>query len=204
MGSGTHWQEVYSRKRANEVSWYQPHLERSLALLDALALSPDAHVLDAGGGASTLVDDLLDRGFTHLTVLDLAEAALEATRARLGDRAERVTLLAGDATDALVPDGSVDLWHDRAVFHFQTIPAKRSAYVERIAHALPPGGHVILATFALDGPERCSDLPVARYDAAGLLAELGPRFERVTDTHEVHTTPKGSPQAFTYVVARRR
>lgn len=203
MSDTTHWQTVYETKRSDEVSWYRPHLDRSLALVDGLALSRDARILDAGAGASTLVDDLLARGFEHLTLLDLSAAALEVTRARLGARASQVTFLVGDAAEPLVPEGSIDLWHDRAVFHFQTDPVKRSAYVERIARAVRPGGHVILATFALDGPERCSNLAVARYDAAGLLAALGPRFTHVRDEREVHTTPKGGTQSFTYLVARR-
>jgi SAM-dependent methyltransferase len=203
MTDAAHWEAVYGAKRADEVSWYRPHLDRSLALIDALALSKNAHVLDAGAGASTLVDDLLARGFTALTLVDLSKAALEVTRARLGPRGASVRFLVGDASAPLVPDASVDLWHDRAVFHFQTDPAKRSTYVERIARAVRPGGHVILATFALDGPERCSNLPVARHDAAGLLAELGPRFAHVRDEREAHTTPKGGAQSFTYLVARR-
>jgi SAM-dependent methyltransferase len=203
MSDTTHWQTVYETKRSDEVSWYRPHLDRSLALVDGLALGKDARILDAGAGASTLVDDLLARGFEHLTLLDLSAAALEVTRARLGTRASQVTFLVGDAAEPLVADASIDLWHDRAVFHFQTDPARRSTYVERIARAVRPGGHVILATFALDGPERCSNLPVARYDAAGLLAALGPRFAHVRDEREAHTTPKGGTQSFTYLVARR-
>lgn len=203
MTDAAHWEAVYGSKRTDEVSWYRPHLDRSLALVDGLALTKDARILDAGAGASTLVDDLLARGFEHLTLLDLSVAALEVTRARLGARASQVTFLVGDAAEPLVADGSIDLWHDRAVFHFQTDPVKRSTYVERIARAVRPGGHVILATFALDGPERCSNLPVARYDAAGLLAALGPRFAHVRDEREAHTTPKGGAQAFTYLVARR-
>jgi SAM-dependent methyltransferase len=203
MSDTTHWQTVYETKRTDEVSWYRPHLDRSLALVDGLALGEDARILDAGAGASTLADDLLARDFRHLTLLDLSRAALEVTRARLGARADEVTFLVGDACEALVPDGSIDLWHDRAVFHFQTDSVKRSTYVERIARAVRPGGHVILATFALDGPERCSNLPVARYDAAALLAALGPRFVHVRDEREAHTTPKGGTQSFTYLVARR-
>ncbi len=210
MSVTEHWQAVYAAKKVDEVSWYRPHLDRSLALIESLALAKDAHVLDAGAGASTLADDLLARGFTRLTLVDLAAAALDVTRARLGARSERVTFLAGDASTPLVADASVDLWHDRAVFHFLTDPARRDAYVEQLARSVRPGGFVILATFAPDGPERCSNLPVARYDAAGLLAAIGAgprpsdRFEPISDGREVHTTPKGSPQAFTYVVVRRR
>lgn len=202
--TSTHWQQVYETKRIDEVSWYRPHLDGSLARIDALGLPPDAHVLDAGGGASTLVDDLLARGFTRVTVVDLADAALAHVRARLGGAETRATLTAGDVTTAIVPDASVDLWHDRAVFHFQTDPEARARYVAQIARSVRPGGFVILATFALDGPERCSNLPVARYDAAGLAAALGDRFEPIADAREVHTTPRGGAQAFTYLVARRR
>lgn len=203
MTTTRHWQDVYTSRQADHVSWYRPHLDRSLALLDALAPPPGTHVLDAGAGASTFVDDLLDRGLERVTVVDLARAALDITRARLGSRASRVSFVVGDVSEPLVADVSVDIWHDRAVMHFLTDPARRDAYVDRIASALRPGGHVILATFALDGPERCSGLPVTRYAAAGLLDVLGPRFEHVRSERETHETPDARTQTFTYLVARR-
>jgi len=204
MEPAKHWQAVYTDKSAREVSWYRPRLDRSLALIDALELPPEARVLDAGGGASSLVDDLLGRGFARPTVIDLAEAALEVSRARLGEQAREVSWIVGDLTTPLVPRSSIDLWHDRAVFHFLTDEARRAAYVERVAEALRPGGHVVIATFALDGPERCSGLPVARYDADGIARALGPGFEKVAEAREVHETPKGGQQAFTYCVCRKR
>jgi len=204
MEPGQHWQAVYTDKSAAEVSWYRPHLDRSLALIDALALARDACVVDAGGGASTLVDDLLSRGFTAPTVIDLAPAALAVSQARLGERAAQVRWVVGDVTTALVPASSVDLWHDRAVFHFLTDEARRAAYVARVTEAVRPGGHVLIATFALDGPERCSGLTVQRYDADGIARTLGPAFEKAAEAREVHETPKGGRQAFTYCVCRRR
>jgi ubiquinone/menaquinone biosynthesis C-methylase UbiE len=202
MGREEHWDDVYTRKARDEVSWYRAHLERSVAWIEEYAPGPDAHVVDMGGGASTLVDDLLERGFGRVTVADLSAVALEATRGRLGERAQRVRWVVGDATAPLLEDASVDVWHDRAVFHFLTEPERRRAYVEQVRRCVRPGGHVIVATFAADGPERCSGLPVARYDAHELADAFGEGFSRVEDAREVHTTPWGSPQAFTWVVLR--
>ena len=204
MEPAKHWQAVYTEKNARDVSWYRPRLDRSLALIDALGLSAAARILDAGGGASSLVDDLLARGLERPTVVDLAAAALEVSKARLGERASEVTWIVGDVTTRLVAASSLDLWHDRAVFHFLTDPAPRASYVERMTEALRAGGHAVIATFALDGPERCSGLPVARYDADGIARALGPGFEKIAEAREVHETPKGGQQAFTYCVCRKR
>lgn len=204
MSGHDHWQDVYTRKSPQEVSWYQPEASTSLALIARTGLGPDAAILDVGGGASTLVDGLLARGFRHITVLDLAEAALAAARERLGERAAGVTWRAGDITTVALPAQAFDLWHDRAVFHFLTTPGARAAWRRQLLAALRPGGFVVLATFADDGPEKCSGLPVCRYSEAGLQAELGEAFELLESRREVHRTPGGNEQRFVYGLFRRR
>ncbi|MCA9543336.1 MAG: methyltransferase domain-containing protein [Myxococcales bacterium] len=179
-----------------------PHLDQSLAFLEQLELPRTARIIDVGGGASTLVDDLLARGYERPTVLDLAAPALAAAQARLGAAANAVDWIAADITTAALPPATFDLWHDRAVFHFLTTAVARAAYVARLRHALRPGGAVILATFAADGPLKCSGLPVARYDAAAQRAALGAGFDRLADVHCLHHTPWGSTQAFQYGLFR--
>lgn len=203
MDLQAHWQGVYTTKAPDAVSWYRPHLERSLGFVQALAPDPDARIVDVGGGASTLVDDLLAAGYRDLAVIDLAEAALATARARLGPRGDRVRWIAGDATTPLLAPGSVALWHDRAVFHFLTTEAERRAYVTQVRRAVRPGGHVVLATFAEDGPERCSGLPVCRYAPDALHAVFGEGFTKIGEDREVHTTPGGSVQAFAYCLCVR-
>lgn len=203
MTNEEHWEDVYSQKRADEVSWYRPRLDQSLALLDICQLEASARIVDIGGGASTFVDDLLGRGFTDITVVDLSGAALRQSRERLGDRADGVRWLRGDATQALLEPASVDLWHDRAVFHFLVDPAKRGAYLEQVERALRPGGYAIVATFALDGPERCSGLPVARYSPETIAKTFGEDYEKIAEAHEAHLTPWGSRQSFSYALLRR-
>ena len=193
-----HWQRVYTEKDSQKVSWYRPHLDKSLELIDGLHLGPDARVIDVGGGASTLVDDLLSRGFRNLTVLDLSAAALEVAKRRLGERADLVRWEVGDATEINLGCDSFDLWHDRAVFHFLAAPEQRRRYVERACCSLRTGGHIVLATFRLDGPERCSGLPVVRYSAEGLKHALGPAYEIVAEARDRHETPFGTEQSFVY------
>jgi len=204
MSHREHWETVYSGKAPDKVSWFRPRLDQSLVFVDAAQLPADAHVVDIGGGASTLVDDLLARGFQRPTVIDLSARALEHSQARLGEAAAAVRWVVGDATTPLLPNASVDLWHDRAVFHFLTDPDARGAYIAQVHRCVRPGGHVVIATFALDGPERCSGLPTARYAPAGIAAALGAAFELVGDAHEVHETPHGGAQAFAYAHLRRR
>ena len=203
--SSAHWQQVYTTKSTDSVSWYRPHLDRSLAFIDALGLDHDAPLLDVGAGASTLVDDLLARGFRDLTLNDIADAALAHTRERLGpSRAANVHFRVGDITTLDLPEAHYALWHDRAVFHFLTDAVQRSAYVAQAARAVRNGGHLLIATFAPDGPERCSGLPVQRYDAETLAAVFAPHFERINDSREQHPTPFGTTQSFQYVLLRRR
>jgi SAM-dependent methyltransferase len=196
-----HWDAAYARRGVTGVSWYQPVPRVSLELIEALRTPPDAAVVDIGGGASRLVDCLVDRGFTDVTVLDISASVLEEVRRRLGDPS--VSLLHEDLLD-WQPDRHYDLWHDRAVFHFLVGEADRRTYLGRLQAVLRPGGSVILGTFALDGPEVCSGLPVARYSGDDLSQLLGSAFEPVETRREVHTTPRGVAQPFTWVAGRFR
>ena len=202
MSSKEHWDTVYRTKRADGVSWFRPHLERSLAFLDAARVGLDARVIDVGGGTSTLVDDLLERGYTNVTVLDLSQTALDAARARLGERAARVQWICADVTEARLPEAAYDFWHDRAVFHFLRDPAARVRYVDAVRRALKPGGHIVVATFGPHGPEKCSGLEVMRFSAEALHDEFGDDFARLADTTEMHTTPWGTEQEFVYCYCR--
>lgn len=192
-----HWRDVHRGRAPEAASWYQPEPALSLALIEATGLAPDAGIIDVGGGASTLTDHLLDRGYRDLTVLDIAGPALEAARARLGARAGQVTWIEADVT-GWSPPRRWDLWHDRAVFHFLVDAEDRRAYTAALDRALPSGGHLIVATFAPEGPDRCSGLPVVRYDETGLRRELGPGFRFVESRRETHRTPGGIAQAFIY------
>lgn len=203
MQSKEHWERVYTTKSENSVSWFQAHARQSVQLIAQTGVAKDASIIDVGGGASTLVDDLLAEGYRHVTVLDLSEAALEASRSRLGARALGVTWLAGDITKVELPERAYDVWHDRAVFHFLTTREEREAYVQAVLRAVKPGGHVIVATFAEDGPEKCSGLPVMRYSADGLHAEFGAPFALLQQEREEHHTPLGTVQKFIYCLCRK-
>lgn len=199
-----YWEQVYETKPADAVSWFQTRPNTSLAFIAESGLSCHAPVIDVGGGASTLVDHLLDLGHTDVSVLDISASALAQAKARLGAaRARRVHWLVQDVT-RFTPPHAYALWHDRAVFHFLTDEAARSAYLEAVRRSVAPGGTVILATFATDGPRQCSGLQVARYDANTLSALFGSQFERMATARDMHVTPWGSIQAFTYVRLRRR
>jgi SAM-dependent methyltransferase len=199
-----HWESVYTTKPEDQTSWFRPHLDESLRLIDGLDLPSGTPVIDVGGGRATLVDDLLSRGFIDVTVLDTSKAALDEVGHRLGAAGEFVHWMVADITRAELLPTHYGLWHDRAVFHFLTEPVDRMRYVTNAARSIQPGGHAIVATFATDGPERCSGLPVRRYDAAALVSEFEPAFERIADSRERHPTPFGSEQPFTYVLLRRR
>jgi SAM-dependent methyltransferase len=203
MSRQAHWQEMYRDKSEQQTSWFRPHLDASLRWIDSLELPPDAPLIDVGGGRSTLVDDLLDRSFTDVTVLDLSDAALAQSRLRLGDQAASVHWLAGEITEVELPTAHYVLWHDRAVFHFLVEHDTQQRYVISAARSMRDGGYMVLATFAEDGPERCSGLPVARYGADLLAARFAPHFECVEAGREVHRTPFDTEQPFTYVVLRR-
>ena len=193
-----HWDSVYRQKKATDVSWYRPHLDVSLELIDTTNLPPASRLIDVGGGASTLVDDLLDEGFQDITVLDLASSALDVAKQRLGERANRVAWIAGDVTRVALPEATFDLWHDRAVFHFLTEESDQMRYVEQVRRAVKPGGYVIVATFGPHGPDKCSGLPVARYDEAGLHGTFGAEFTLLESRREEHDTPWGIGQEFVY------
>jgi len=195
--SQVHWDSVYSQKREQEVSWFQESPEPSLDLIVRAGATPQSAIIDVGGGASRLVDVLVSRGFSNLSVLDLSEAALATARARLGERAGNVRWIAADVT-TWQADAAYDIWHDRAAFHFLTEPEAQRAYVERLKLALRHGGHAIIATFALDGPEKCSGLPVARHSAKTIGALLGAEFTQVDTLRHEHTTPWGSVQKFQF------
>lgn len=197
-----HWEKVYRTKSPDAVSWFQEHATRSLEIIRSIGATSDAKILDAGGGSSILVDDLLTGRFKHVSVLDLSASALEVARRRLGSLGQNVTWITGDILTVELPEQTYDIWHDRAVFHFLTDPADRMAYVGQVMKSVKPGGHVIVATFAPDGPEQCSGLPVARYDPDQLHDEFGPSFELLEHSSEEHKTPWGSVQHFIYCHCR--
>ena len=203
-----HWQGVYQSKAEAQTSWYRPRLDESLRLVAAHAPDRAGPVLDVGGGRSTLVEDLAGLGYGDLAVLDVSGEALGQSRAHLaasrGDAtADAVRWIESDILGADLPGAHYALWHDRAVFHFLVDGSEQDAYVTLAARALRPGGVAIIATFAPDGPERCSGLPVQRYAADALASRFGPAFELLASARELHATPAGATQAFTYVALRR-
>jgi ubiquinone/menaquinone biosynthesis C-methylase UbiE len=198
-----HWEEVYSTNGATGVSWYQGEPCLSLELIRSVAPATGGRIIDIGGGASVLVDRLLDLVFERILVLDIAKTALEAARSRLGKRAETVEWIAADVTE-IQDVGAFDVWHDRAVFHFLTDAADREKYVDLARRTVSERGHLIIASFADDGPTMCSDLDVCRYNAASMAAELGEDFSLIKAAGETHTTPWNTRQAFFYGVFRRQ
>ena len=198
-----YWDDVYAQKGDGELSWYQAQAGPSLAIVKHLALAKAATIIDIGGGGpSALAGDLLARGFTDVSVLDVSSAGLQRCRQRLGARAKRVTWLTADVT-RFVPPQPYDLWHDRAVFHFLTAARDQRAYVRALRHGVKVGGHAVIAAFAPDGPPACSGLNVARWEPQALVALLRPAFTLTESCREVHRTPWGKPQAFVYYVFRR-
>jgi SAM-dependent methyltransferase len=197
-----HWNSVYTRKAADNVSWYRPHLDESIRLLAAAGIESRASIIDVGGGASTFVDDLLDRGYSNVTVLDLSTSALEIARQRLGPRASAVHWICADVTSADLPENAFDFWHDRAVFHFLVNPAARFRYVDLVRKSVKPGGHIVIATFGPHGPDKCSGLDVLRFTPDALHSEFGDEFTRVADSTEIHKTPWGAEQEFVYCYCR--
>jgi len=198
MTSKTHWENVYSTKAAYSVSWFQPHATLSMQLIRGTGIDHDAAIIDVGGGASILVDDLLAKGYTNLLVLDWSLAALDAAQSRLGSSANRVHWLEADITAAILPTNNYHVWHDRAVFHFLTSREDRRAYVDLVLQSVKSGGHVIIAAFAEDGPTQCSGLPVMRYSVPALQAEFGARFTLLHSQQELHSTPFKTTQKFNY------
>ena len=202
MDAKAHWEHVYRRNRSDQVSWYQPRPAISLDLILRAAPARTEAIIDVGGGSSTLVDSLLGQGYSQLTVLDVSSAALDAARSRLGREASRVTWVEADVLTADLEAGAFDVWHDRAVFHFLTALADRRAYIEQVRRAVKPGGHVLVATFAEDGPTMCSGLPVSRYSPDALHGEFGAGFRLLESVREQHVTPAGRTQSFVYCLCR--
>lgn len=202
MDPKAHWERIYRTKRPTQVSWYQPHALRSLDLIRRVSPPPNGAIIDVGGGASTLINDLLDAGYHDLTVLDLSATALAETRTRLGAQAGSVRWIEADILNASLPQGRYSVWHDRAVFHFLTEPADRTSYIAEVRRAVRPGGYVLVATFANDGPTRCSGLEVHRYSPEALHAEFGSPFRLIASEREEHITPSGASQAFVYCLCR--
>lgn len=202
MNAKVHWSNIYQTKAPDQVSWYQDYPQLSMQFIQGTGVEKTGHIIDVGGGASTLVDHLLDAGYQQLTVLDISAEALETTRQRLGAQGDHVRWLEADITQIELPRNFYDVWHDRAVFHFLTRAEDRRRYVETVRHSVKVGGHVIVATFALDGPEKCSGLEVMRYSPQNLKGEFGDSFELVESTNETHHTPFGTEQKFVYCYCR--
>ena len=202
MNSQDHWERIYAEKAPDAVSWYRPHLEKSLSLIEQFAPTTSAAIIDVGGGESTLVDDLLARGYGNITVLDISQAAINASRRRLGSASERISWLVADITGVDLDVSAYDVWHDRAVFHFLTAKSDRVAYVRQVARAVRRGGHVIVSTFGTDGPVKCSGLDVIRFDADSLHREFGVQFQLLASSKELHQTPSGTLQQFLYCHCR--
>ena len=202
MDSKAHWERIYGTKQPDEMSWFQREATISLALIRRVAPQITARIIDVGGGASTLVDGLVAAGYRGVTVLDLSRSALELARRRLGAAAPDVTWIEADVLSADLPPSHFDVWHDRAVFHFLTSAADRAKYIEQVRMCVKLGAYVLVATFADDGPTRCSGLPVARYSADALHHEFGSTFRLVESVREEHVTPSGAKQAFVYCLCR--
>lgn len=203
MATREHWDKTYADKAPEQVSWYRPHLDYSVAVIERAVPDRGAAIVDIGGGASTLVDDLLMRGYSNLTVLDVSPMALEKAKARLGTLARSVSWLEGDITTIELPPATFAFWHDRAVFHFLREEVDRARYVATLRRCVLEGGHVLIGTFGPDGPERCSGLEVVRYSVERLSAQFGEGFEEVERQKETHVTPLGRTQQFVYWHARR-
>lgn len=203
MNKKEHWENVYVTKPHDQVSWYRDHLDNSLKLILDTGVEKDASIIDIGGGASTLVDDLLENGFVDVSVLDISSTAIEASKRRLGRRADEVDWIVADITEVDLPAAHFDVWHDRAVFHFLTDPDDRRRYVELVNRSVKPGGHIIVASFGLNGPLKCSGLDVVRYSPDTMHDEFGDQFELIRSIDESHNTPFGTTQEFIYCYCRK-
>lgn len=203
MNKKEHWENVYVTKPHDQVSWYRDHLDNSLKLILDTGVEKDASIIDIGGGASTLVDDLLENGFVDVSVLDISSTAIEASKRRLGRRADEVDWIEADITEVDLPAEHFDVWHDRAVFHFLTDPDDRRRYVELVNRSVKPGGHIIVASFGLNGPLKCSGLDVVRYSPDTMHDEFGDQFELIRSIDESHNTPFGTTQEFIYCYCRK-
>lgn len=203
MNQKQHWENIYATKKPDEVSWFREHLDNSLEMIVQTGVEKSGAIIDVGGGGSTLVDDLLERGFSNLTVLDISGNAIETSKRRLGEKAEFVEWIEADITNVRLKDNAYDVWHDRAVFHFLTAPKDRRKYVELVMRSLKIGGHIIVASFGLDGPAKCSGLDVVRYSPKTMRDEFGEEFRLVKNINETHETPFGTTQKFIYCYCRK-
>ncbi|MEX0898809.1 MAG: class I SAM-dependent methyltransferase [Steroidobacteraceae bacterium] len=203
MNRQDHWNQVYREKGPQKLSWFQRRPELSLAIIESSGIEKDAGVIDVGGGTSALVDSLLDGGYQRIAVLDISGAALDQSRSRLGTRADAVEWYEADVT-TFEPPHRFGLWHDRAVFHFLTESEDRRAYVATLRRTLQPDGTVVISTFAIDGPPKCSGLEVVRYDADSMCAELGAEFQLQEVRREIHVTPWQTEQRFIYFRLQRQ
>lgn len=201
--SASHWDRIYGSQRPEQVSWFRPHLNVSIELLQSAGLNPRSRVIDIGGGVSTIVDDLLDRGVEHVSVLDISAAALQVARDRLGDRAARVRWIASDVSAADLDAESIDLWHDRAALHFLTESQDVAAYVRVASRAIATSGYAVIGGFASDGPEQCSGLPVVRRDPQQIAELFAERFRLTQGRRETHSTPRGAAQSFAYALLQK-
>ncbi len=202
MNAKTHWENIHQTKAPTQVSWYQEHSLLSLQFIAHTGIDKAGPIIDVGGGISTLADDLLTDGYKNVSVLDISAISLQTTQQRLGSQAKKVTWIESDVTQAQLPYQFYDVWHDRAVFHFLIQAEDRQQYIETVRHSVKPGGHVIVATFAPDGPSQCSGLDVVRYSEVGLHNEFGEGFEVVDSSRETHHTPFGTEQRFMYCYCR--
>ena len=198
-----HWEQVYQSKESTEVSWYQEYPDQSMRMIEKVMASKADAVIDVGGGASVLIDTLLQKDYSRPAVLDISAAALKCAQQRLCERAELIEWFVADVT-AFEPPHRFSLWHDRAVFHFLTAETDRKKYLAVLREALEPDAHLVIATFAEDGPEKCSGLPVERYDSEKLMRTLGDEFELLEQQVESHITPSGMEQKFNYFLLRYR
>jgi ubiquinone/menaquinone biosynthesis C-methylase UbiE len=203
MNHNKHWEQTYSSNQTKALGWYTPHLQTSLSWIQELDLDANAPIIDVGGGASTLVDDLLEADHRSITVLDISDKALSLARARLGEKAKLVKWLEGNITSLDLPTQYYELWHDRAVFHFLTEPEQQEKYRERLLNALKPGGHLIIGTFTTEAPPKCSGLPVQRYNQEQLENTIGGEFELKRHNKELHITPGGVEQMYLYCHFRK-
>jgi ubiquinone/menaquinone biosynthesis C-methylase UbiE len=203
MNRKEHWENVYATKDVEQVSWYQEHLENSLQMIVGTGVDKTAAIIDVGGGASTLVDDLLKEGFADVAVLDISTQAIEKTKERLDKQAEKVEWITADITKAVLPENYYDVWHDRAVFHFLTEREDRQKYVELVMKSVKVGGHIIVASFGENGPNKCSGLDVVRYNPDSMHSEFGNDFELVKSLTETHQTPFNTTQEFIYCYCRK-
>jgi len=203
MNRKEHWENIYATKSVDQVSWYREHLENSLQMIVGTGISKTAAIIDVGGGASTLVDDLLEADFGDVAVLDISGKAIEKTKVRLGKKSEKVEWIIADITKADLPENYYDVWHDRAVFHFLTDAEDRRKYVELVMRSLKVGGHIIVASFGENGPLKCSGLDIVRYNPETMHKEFGKEFKLLNSLKETHQTPFGSTQEFIYCYCRK-